>query len=147
MTQNAVGITSIAAPANGNLAFTARGFAGAGSVQQLYDGTRLYVGAGTVTFPFDTCRRSGSRSCAAGLGALRRGRDRRHRQRGAEEAGLHRHRRGAGGDRLGRRRAARPRYGGPVGEDLAYRINLSGNRADGWVKPDGDFRNLASRPR
>ena len=54
MTQNAVGITSIAAPGNGNLAFTARGFAGPSSVQQLYDGTRLYVGAGTVTFPFDT---------------------------------------------------------------------------------------------
>ena len=52
VTQNAVGITSIAAPGNGNLAFTARGFAGPSSVQQLYDGTRLYVGAGTVTFPF-----------------------------------------------------------------------------------------------
>ncbi len=54
MTQNAVGISSVAGPGNGNLSFASRGFVGPGSVQQLYDGTRLYVGVGTVTFPFDT---------------------------------------------------------------------------------------------
>jgi iron complex outermembrane receptor protein len=54
VTQNATGITTVAAPGNGNGAFTARGFSGPNSIQQLYDGTRLFVGAGTVTFPFDT---------------------------------------------------------------------------------------------
>jgi iron complex outermembrane receptor protein len=54
VTQDATGITTIAAPGNGNGAFTSRGFAGPNSIQQLYDGTRFYVGAGTVTFPFDT---------------------------------------------------------------------------------------------
>ncbi|BEP54283.1 TonB-dependent receptor [Variovorax sp. V118] len=50
----ATGITGSPAPGNGGSALSARGFNGHGSVMQLYDGTRLYVGAGTVTFPFDT---------------------------------------------------------------------------------------------
>src|SRR5207253_835596 len=50
----ATGITSNGAPGNGGTALAARGFAGQGSVMQLYDGTRLYVASGTVTFPFDT---------------------------------------------------------------------------------------------
>ncbi len=54
VTQDATGITTIAAPGNGNGAFSSRGFAGPNSIQQLYDGTRFYVGANTVTFPFDT---------------------------------------------------------------------------------------------
>lgn len=42
-------------PGNGSTAsFAARGFSGVGSVMVLLDGTRLFVGAGTVTFPFDT---------------------------------------------------------------------------------------------
>lgn len=41
-------------PGNGSTAsFATRGFSGVGSVMTLYDGTRLFVGAGTVTFPFD----------------------------------------------------------------------------------------------
>lgn len=47
------GFASSASPGNGGTALSARGFAGQGSVMQLYDGTRTYVGAGTVTFPFD----------------------------------------------------------------------------------------------
>ena len=50
----ATGITGSPAPGNGGSSLSARGFNGHGSVMQLYDGTRLYVGAGTVTFPFDT---------------------------------------------------------------------------------------------
>jgi iron complex outermembrane receptor protein len=49
----ATGITTFPTPGNGNAALSARGFAGVTSVMQLYDGTQLYVGAGTVTFPFD----------------------------------------------------------------------------------------------
>ena len=50
----ATGITMSPAPGNGGSALGARGFVGHNSVMQLYDGTRFYVGAGTVTFPFDT---------------------------------------------------------------------------------------------
>ncbi|KIQ32146.1 TonB-dependent receptor [Variovorax paradoxus] len=50
----ATGITGSPGPGNGGTALAARGFTGHGSVMQLFDGTRLYAGAGTVTFPFDT---------------------------------------------------------------------------------------------
>jgi iron complex outermembrane receptor protein len=56
--QNAVarspGITTIGTPGDGGTALSARGFTGQGSVMQLYDGTRMYSGMGTVTFPVDT---------------------------------------------------------------------------------------------
>ncbi|MDB5452387.1 MAG: TonB-dependent siderophore receptor, partial [Caulobacteraceae bacterium] len=56
-TQEAVsritGFTSVGTPGDGGGAVTARGFSGLGSVMQLYDGMRLYVAAGTITFPFD----------------------------------------------------------------------------------------------
>ncbi|WP_339437417.1 TonB-dependent receptor [Pseudomonas sp. EL_65y_Pfl1_R32] len=56
--QNAVarspGITSIGAPGDGGTALSARGFTGQGSVMQLFDGTRLYSGMGSSTFPVDT---------------------------------------------------------------------------------------------
>lgn len=50
----ATGITGAPAPGNGGSAMAARGFTGHGSVMQLFDGTRMYAGAGTVSFPFDT---------------------------------------------------------------------------------------------
>lgn len=50
----ATGITAAGTPGDGSSALTARGFSGHSSVSQLYDGTRLYVGAGTMTFPVDT---------------------------------------------------------------------------------------------
>lgn len=47
------GISFTGSPGNGGSAYSARGFVGEGSVMQLYDGTRMYSGAGTVTFPVD----------------------------------------------------------------------------------------------
>lgn len=47
------GITDIRTPGNGNTALSARGFTGHGSVMTLFDGSRLYTGAGTQTFPVD----------------------------------------------------------------------------------------------
>ncbi|RMO20338.1 TonB-dependent outermembrane receptor [Pseudomonas cichorii] len=47
------GITSIASPGDGNTALSARGFTGHSSVMTLFDGSRLYTGAGTQTFPVD----------------------------------------------------------------------------------------------
>jgi iron complex outermembrane recepter protein len=50
----ATGIASSASPGNGGTSVSARGFNGHSSVVQLYDGTQMYVGAGTRTFPADT---------------------------------------------------------------------------------------------
>nr|WP_323121854.1 TonB-dependent receptor [Burkholderia alba] len=50
----ATGFVNSASPGNGGTALSVRGFAGQESVMTLYDGVRLYPGAGTVTFPFDT---------------------------------------------------------------------------------------------
>ncbi|WP_420847333.1 TonB-dependent receptor [Methylobacterium organophilum] len=144
VTQNATGITTIAAPGNGNGAFTSRGFAGPNSIQQLYDGTRLFVGAGTVTFPFDTWNVErievlrGPASVLYGDGAIGGVVNVVSKQPvftpvGAARAAL-------GSD--GTARLALD-TGGPLGEQVAYRLNVSGNRADGWMNPDGDFRNLA----
>ncbi|MCJ2096042.1 TonB-dependent siderophore receptor [Methylobacterium sp. J-072] len=149
VTQDATGITTIAAPGNGNGAFTSRGFAGPNSIQQLYDGTRFYVGANTVTFPFDTWNVErievlrGPSSVLYGDGAIGGvinvvpkkpvfvpintaraviGTD------GVARLALD------SGGALGREE---------FGETFAYRLNISGNRADGWIRPEGDFRNLA----
>ncbi|HVV41245.1 MAG TPA: TonB-dependent siderophore receptor [Nitrobacter sp.] len=54
VTQNATGFTASPAPGNGSLSFNTRGFTGNSTVMTLYDGTRLYVGSGTLTFPYDT---------------------------------------------------------------------------------------------
>ncbi|MGQ9427108.1 TonB-dependent receptor [Gilvimarinus sp. F26214L] len=48
------GMVSSASPGNGGSSVSARGFGGHGSVVTSYDGNRLYVGAGSVTFPTDT---------------------------------------------------------------------------------------------
>src|SRR5690606_38097115 len=43
------GISHIGNPGNGGTALSARGFTGHSATMHLYDGTRQYVGAGTVT--------------------------------------------------------------------------------------------------
>ena len=143
VTQNATGITSLAAPGNGGSSLATRGFAGHGSVMQLYDGTRLYVGSGTVTFPFDTWSTErievlrGPASVLHGEGAIggvvnvvpkRPSMDFRNEAMVA-----------IGTD--GTRRAA-VGSGGPVSERLSYRLDVSGSRSDGWVDR-GDSKNLA----
>jgi iron complex outermembrane receptor protein len=50
----ATGFTSSANPGNGGTSVAVRGFSGHSSIAYTYDGTRLYVGSGTVTFPADT---------------------------------------------------------------------------------------------
>ncbi|WP_460415773.1 TonB-dependent receptor [Pseudomonas sp. microsymbiont 2] len=47
------GITFIGTPGNGGTALSARGFTGHSSVMTLFDGARLYTGAGTQSFPVD----------------------------------------------------------------------------------------------
>lgn len=50
----ATGFAASASPGNGGTATSVRGFEGHSSVVNTYDGTRLYIGAGTVNFPADT---------------------------------------------------------------------------------------------
>ncbi|QXH44093.1 TonB-dependent receptor [Pseudomonas xanthosomatis] len=47
------GLTFIGTPGDGGTGLSARGFTGQNSVMTLFDGARLYTGAGTQTFPVD----------------------------------------------------------------------------------------------
>ncbi|NBK37225.1 TonB-dependent receptor [Pseudomonas soli] len=47
------GITFIGTPGDGGTGLSARGFTGQSSVMTLFDGSRLYAGAGTLTYPVD----------------------------------------------------------------------------------------------
>jgi iron complex outermembrane receptor protein len=70
------GISADANPGNGGTAVSVRGFTGPNSIVTTYDGTRLYVTAGTVTFPADTWTIDhvevlrGAGSVVNGLGAI-----------------------------------------------------------------------------
>ena len=50
----ATGISRTGTPGDGGTSLSSRGFTGQGSVMQLYDGNRMYMGMGTSTFPVDT---------------------------------------------------------------------------------------------
>ena len=50
----ATGITRTGSPGDGGTSLQARGFTGQSAVLQLYDGQRMFDGAGTSTFPVDT---------------------------------------------------------------------------------------------
>lgn len=70
------GISASANAGNGGTSISSRGFNGHGSTVYTYDGTRLYIVAGTVTFPADTWTLDkvevlrGAGSVINGVGAL-----------------------------------------------------------------------------
>lgn len=144
VTQNATGFTSTVSPGNGGTALSTRGFSGHGSVMQLYDGTRLYVGSGTVTFPFDTWSAErvevlrGPASVLYGEGAIggvinvvpKKPTD---YFTGEAEVAI-------GTDGLRRFGAG---AGGPISDQLSYRLDASGIRSDGWLDEHGEFDSLA----
>ncbi|QIO36151.1 TonB-dependent receptor [Bradyrhizobium sp. 1(2017)] len=143
VTQNATGFTASPAPGNGGVSFNTRGFTGLGSVMTLYDGTQLYIGAGTVTFPFDTWSTErievlhGPASVMYGAGAVGGAINIVSKlplwvPRNQAEVSL---------DTNMTRRIAVD-SGGPVSKDVAYRITASGNMSDGWVDRD-DTSNVA----
>ena len=144
VSQNGTGITAYGSPGLGLGAFTSRSFAGQNSIQTLFDGTRLYVGANTFTFPFDTWNVErievlrGPASVLYGDGAI--GGVVNVVSKKPLFTPLNVARVGLGEDGVAR---AAIDTTGPVGESLAYRLNVSGNRAGGWLAPEGDFRNLA----
>jgi iron complex outermembrane receptor protein len=139
----ATGITTTANGGNGGTGLAARGFSGQGSVMQLQDGVRLYPGAGTVTFPFDPWMVErievlrGPASVLYGQGAIggvvnvisRKPTDMFEAEASAgygSQDTWHL----AGG------------AGGPVGEVLSYRADMSLRGSEGWVN-NGRSRSLA----
>ena len=144
VSQDGTGITAYGSPGYGIGTFTSRGFAGQNSIQTLFDGTRLYVGANTVTFPFDTWNVErievlrGPASVLYGDGAIGGIVNVVSKRPLFTQQNVAR----IGGGSDGTVRAAIDTTG-PIGDAVAYRLNVSGNRADGWMHPEGDFRNLA----
>jgi iron complex outermembrane recepter protein len=140
----ATGLSNDASPGDGGSSMAARGFVGHSSVMQLYDGTRLFIGAGTVTFPFDTWMAErvevlrGPASVMHGQGAIGGVINVVPRKpslagQSAEVAA------GAGTD--GRMNAALD-FNSPLGTTMAYRVDASYREADNWVDR-GDSDSLA----
>ena len=140
----AVGIMAQATPGNGGGGAISRGFAGVGSVMQLYDGAQFYVASGTITFPFDTWTidrievLGGPGSVLYGNGAI-------------------------GGvvnivprkpNPFSYENSARVAFGsdntwrgafdtaGPINTQTSYRLDVSHNRSDGWMDR-GDTQSTA----
>jgi iron complex outermembrane receptor protein len=143
-TQEAVsritGFTSVGTPGDGGGAVTARGFSGLGSVMQLYDGMRLYVAAGTITFPFDpwTVDRiealRGPASVMFGEGAIggainvvpKHASDMRRYDYQLGYASWNSLRAGLGAQ-------------GPIVEGVSYRLDASFNSSDNWVERSDSY--------
>ncbi len=137
VTQNATGFTASPSPGNGGLSFNTRGFTGNSTVMTLYDGTRLYVGAGTLTFPFDTWSAQrievlrGPASVMYGEGAIGGAINVISKmpltvQRNEAEVSVD--------SNLTKRLAVDS--GGPINKDVSYRVTAIGNMSDGWVDRD-----------
>lgn len=130
----ATGISAFPHPGNGLSALSARGFTDSASVMRLYDGTRLYGGVG-VTFPFDTWPIErievlrGPASVIYGDGAIGGVINviPKKPTRGPIENEVQA---GIGTDNTQRLGLG---SGGAITDRLSYRLDLSGNRSDGWV--------------
>ena len=140
----AVGVTMQGDPGNGGGSVVARGFGGVGSVMQLFDGDQLFVGAGTVTFPFDpwSVERievlGGPSSVLYGNGAIGGVVNvvpRKPNPFSRENAV----RVGAGSFNTWRGAID---TAGPITDSTAYRLDVSANRSGGWVE-NNDSNSLA----
>lgn len=138
------GITFIGNPGNGGTALSARGFTGHSSTMQLYDGTRLYVGVGTVTFPVDTWSVEridvlrGPASVLYGEGATGAVINMVPKKPFDGEV-RNRLRLGYGSDD---RRQMALDSGGSLTDTLSYRLNLNKMASNGWVDR-GDSQSVA----
>src|SRR4051794_13958508 len=137
VTQDATGFTASPAPGNGGVSFNTRGFTGNSTAMTLYDGTRLYVGSGTLTFPFDTWSAQrievlrGPASVMYGEGAIGGAINVISKmpltvQRNEAEVSLD--------SNMTKRLAVDS--GGPINKDVSYRVTAVGNMSDGWVDRD-----------
>lgn len=132
----ATGISSVANPGNGGTGLAARGFSDQGSVMILYDGVRLYPGAGTVTFPTDpwTVDRievlRGPASVLYGQGAIG-GAVNVISKKPSQDRTVFDFEAGYGSQNSWRTGAG---VGGPVSDTLSYRVDASRTGSDGWVE-------------
>jgi iron complex outermembrane recepter protein len=143
----ATGITPAGAPGDGSSAVVARGFYGPTAVMQLYDGTRLYVAAATITFPVDTWVLDrvevlrGPASVLYGEGAIGGAINFVPRQPNRDAASYDLIAAGGSYDtyRLGLAAS------GPVTDRAAYQIAAIGTKSDGWVdRGESERATLAS---
>ena len=130
-----VGVTNLSAPGNGGGSRMARGFSGVTSVMRLYDGTQLFIGSGTVTFPFDpwTVDRievlGGPASVMYGNGAIG-GVINVIPRKPNRSAFEHAARFTAGSENTYR---AAVDTTGPINRRMAYRLDMSHIQSNGWV--------------
>lgn len=131
----ATGVTTAANGGNGGTGLSVRGFTDQGSVMQLYDGIRLYPGAGTVTFPFDpwTVDRievmRGPASVLFGQGAIGGVINVIPRKPNTQMTEIEAEA-GYGSENTWHAAAG---IGGPVNQQLAFRGDVSLRGSDGWV--------------
>ncbi|GGU75664.1 TonB-dependent receptor [Pseudomonas laurentiana] len=138
------GITSVGTPGNGNTALSARGFSGHSSVMTLFDGSRLYTGAGTQSFPVDPWMVEridilrGPASVLYGEGATGAVINVIPKKPFAGEIRNHL--------RLGYGSYDRQQLGldsgGSLSERLSYRLTLNREQSNGWIDR-GDSENLS----
>lgn len=140
------GITSLGHPGNSGSSLSARGFTDTTSVMRLYDGTRQYGGVG-VSFPFDTWSVDrievlrGPASVIYGDGAIGGvinvipKKPTRSPIRNEVQATV-----GTDG-----KRGLAFGSGGAINEHWSFRLDASGDRADGWVdRGDSSNRTLSA---
>lgn len=140
----ATGISNDANPGNGGVSFAARGFNGSGSVQILYDGVRLYPGAGTTTFPVDPWMVEqidvlrGPASVLYGEGSIGGAINIISRKPNTERMEVE----GSAGFGSQDTWRASAGIGGPINPVLSYRVDASARGSDGYVDR-GRSRSLA----
>src|SRR5690606_12571929 len=138
----AAGFSGMTHPGNGNSSISSRGFTDANSITRLYDGTRQFGGVG-ITFPFDTWSVDriealrGPASVIYGNGAIG----------GVVNVVPKKPTRGPIQNEIsatvGTENTQRLGFGsgGAINDKLSYRLDIGGNRSDGWVDR-GDSRDL-----
>lgn len=131
----APGVTNSGDPGNGDTALAMRGFAGQGSVLQLYNGVRLFPVAGTITFPNDPWNierievLSGPASVLYGQGALGGAINVIPKEPNAERFELQ----GEAGYGSQDSWHVAGGVGGPISQTLSFRADGSYRNSDGWV--------------
>lgn len=134
-TSRAPGISSVPFPGTGNNALSTRGFYGVNSITQTYDGMQLYNAGGVITFPFDPWNVErieilyGPASVLYGAGAIGGAVNVVSKKPDPKNTRMQ------GQFSLGSWNTTRAAFDvtGPLNDRVAYRLNASYNRSDGWM--------------
>lgn len=138
------GISSVATPGNGGSAVSSRGFTGNVATAFTYDGTRLYVTAGTVTFPADTWTLErvevlrGAGSVIHGFGAIGTTINYVPKTPSLDAPELEAQ---VAAGRFGTARVA-VGGGAPINDTWAFRVDASHHRTDGFADRADEERNV-----